>query len=230
MKLFYTLLVAITLLTACGDGENKNKSGRPKAIENGPVYVGDSVGNGIQYVYKNWVLVSEIPMKNKDAHGLAKEYYDDGKIHHERNFKEGYLHGKLVEYYPTGEKYIEADYTNNKLHGTKYRYKKDGTIVFEVPYNMGQPIPGIKEHDGSGKLIEQPTVVFTKHGNVLEMKMSDNNKSAEFFQLLDGDILRIQTDNGVGKVNIGSAKKGDIKVRATYKTMFNNKAAVDVEY
>ncbi|MDR1056373.1 MAG: hypothetical protein LBL90_11275 [Prevotellaceae bacterium] len=229
MRIVYSLVLAAALLfTACGSGDNKSK--KPKAKENGTQYVGDEQGNGIQYAYKNWILVSEIPMKEKDVHGLAKEYYDDGKIHFERNYNMGKLEGMVIEYYSTGEKYMETLYVNNKIDGTQYRYKKDGTIIFEVPYEKGLPIPGIKEHDANGKLVEQPTIVFTRKGGNLEMKMSNNTKAANFYQIVDTDKFKVPSEDGVGKLALGNAPKGSLKIRAAYRTAYGNMGAVEAQY
>ena len=168
-------------------------------------------------------------MKEYDAHGAWKEYYDDGKLRYEVNYERAKKEGLATEYYDTGEKYIATPYKDNKIDGTKYRYKKDGTVIFEAPYVKGDPIPGVKEYDMDGKLIEQPTIVFTRKGGNLEMKLSDN-KSAEFFQMVEGEKLKVPVENGVGKLILGSAKKGQINIRAIYKTGYGNKAAIDANY
>ena len=251
MKLVYSLIIAVALLfAACGGGSGENKQGKPKAIKEGPVYVGDENGNGVQYNYKDWKLVAEIPVKERNAHGTWTEYFDDGKIRLTIEYNMGMREGKSIEYYNTGEKYFESNYTNNKTDGTRYRYKKDGTIVFEIPYENGRPIPGIKEYDADGKLVEQPTIVFTRKGGNLEMKMSGRASSVEFYQWVkseyfktsgknadgtvyqwvEGEYFKVPTENGVGKLILGSAKKGQITIRAIYKTNYGNMAAVDCKF
>ena len=231
MKLAYSLIFTAALLfAACGGGSNDNKQEKPRAIENGPVYVGDEYGTGVQYTYKNYKIVSEIPMKGKAVHGTWKEYFEDGKIRATIEYNMGEKEGKAIEYYNTGETYIETIYTNNKIEGTRYRYKKDGTIVFEIPYQKGQPIPGIKEYDANGNLVEQPTIIFTRKGGNLEMKMSGMASSVEFYQIVPGERFKVPVENGVGKLTMGNAKKGQLNIRAIYKTMYGNMAAVDAQY
>lgn len=227
-KVYIYTLVAVLFLAACADGGNTNK--RPKSIANGPQYVGDSLGNGVRYVYKNYILVSEIPMTEQMAHGVCKEFYDDGKIKLELNYNMGMRDGMQTEFYETGEKYVETPFTDNKIDGTKYRYKKDGTVVFEVPYKKGLPVPGIKEYDGSGNLVEQPSIKFTRKGGTLEIKLSDDNASAEFYQVTEGELLKVPSEKGIGKLTLGNAKKGDLTIRASYKTAYGNKAAIDATY
>ena len=231
MKLIYSLIIIASLLfvAACG---GENTSGKPKAKENGEQYVGDEQGNGIHYVYKNWIIVREVPMKNGDAHGVWKEYYNDGKkLRLEINYSMGKKEGMSTEYYDTGEKYVETPYVNNKIDGTQYRYKKDGTIVFEIPYKNGMPIPEIKEYDSKGKLVDQPSIKLTRKGSSLEMSMSNETKSAKFYMITDDNkLMEIPTNDGIGMLALNGIQKGSLKIRGTYTTAYKNKAAVDTQY
>ena len=213
--LFLSTLMAA--LTSCGGNSSK------RTVSDGPYYDGDSLGNGVYYVFKNKIMISEIPMKEKMAHGSAKEWYNDGTLRREANYENGSLEGLSTEYYETGSVFCETPYVSNKIHGVQYKYKKDGSIASEAPFENGDPVPGIKEYK-EGVLIEQPTIVSVKTGKNIELRLSDNNKKAEFYMIsADGKKSKIQTDEGVGKYlsNIGGT------IRAVYTTPFGNNAAVD---
>ena len=219
MKIFHGLFLStlITALMSCGGDSSKIK------ISDGPYYDGDSLGNGIHYVFKNKVMISRIPMKEKMVHGLAEEWYNDGTLRRRANYDAGRLDGLSTEYYETGSVYSETPYVSNKIHGTQYKYKKDGSTASEIPFENGDPVPGIKEYK-DGVLIEQPSIVSVRKGQIVELKLSDNNKKVEFFMISpDGKRSKIQTENGIGKYF--SNVKGT--VRAVYTTSFGNKAAVD---
>ena len=66
-------------------------------------------------------------------HGLFKEYYEDGKIRIEYNYKNDEFNGLCKRYDEDGELESEYNYKDGKRHGL-FKYYEDGKIRAE--YNF----------------------------------------------------------------------------------------------
>ena len=90
-------------------------------------------------IYKNQILIF------KD--GIGKEYYSDGKIRFEGEFKDGKKwNGIFYNYH--GEK--EFEIKNGK--GEVKEYNLFGDLLFEGEYNNGERYKGI-EYNKNGKIL-----------------------------------------------------------------------------
>jgi len=64
------------------------------------------------------------------------EYYDEGTIKSELNFREGKLNGRILHYYPSGS--IKADmYFENGKQEKEARYYYDGGLLKEIAFYIG---------------------------------------------------------------------------------------------
>jgi Uncharacterized protein conserved in bacteria len=89
------------------------------------------------------------------ALGLAemkKEYYPSGKLHFERNYKDGKLEGISKRYYEGGKLWSEANCSNGKLEGITKNYFESGKLDFERNYKDGKQEGISRGYYKSGKL------------------------------------------------------------------------------
>jgi len=74
----------------------------------------------------------EVDYKNGKKEGVAKLYNSKGVVRGEFNFKNGIQDGLSKTYYDTGELLKEISFKNGKLEGVNREYAKDGTLLFEA--------------------------------------------------------------------------------------------------
>jgi len=98
--------------------------------------------NGIEYDKKG-NKKNEI----KDGIGKVKEYYDNGRLLFEGEYKNGLKNGKAKEYNISGRLEFDGEYLNGKKNGKAKEYDFNG-LSFDGEYKYGQRIKG-KEYSGS---------------------------------------------------------------------------------
>ena len=81
------------------------------------------------------------------------QYYSNGKIKQEINFKGEKKNGICTWYYENGNKQFEFNYKNGMLEGVSKRWNYDGIIQFEDNYKDGFKHGTSKAFDEGGKLI-----------------------------------------------------------------------------
>jgi len=85
--------------------------------------------------------------------GLVKQYYDDGSLFGEWNYKGGALEGISKVYYPkSGELKNEWSFKNNKLEGISRSYYKSGKLGEESNYKADKLDGVTKNYYEGGKL------------------------------------------------------------------------------
>jgi antitoxin component YwqK of YwqJK toxin-antitoxin module len=67
-----------------------------------------------------------------------REFYEDGTLKYEAQYKDGLLDGKKQGYYPTGELKVVSHYRENKLHGPYRELYENGQIKVLAYYENGQ--------------------------------------------------------------------------------------------
>lgn len=72
---------------------------------------------------------------------IVKEtnYYPNGEVQIEGEYKDGQKHGKWIHWYENGEKWLEENYQNGIKHGESVVYYKSGDIEYEANYQNGVP-------------------------------------------------------------------------------------------
>ena len=84
--------------------------------------------------------------------GLCRDFYDNGEIKLEKNYKAGVLHGSFVRYY------------------------KNGQVNIEMEYKEGSPIYGFKQYYKSGKLKAEK--IYQGNKQTLTRWFEEGQKSA----------------------------------------------------
>ena len=85
--------------------------------------------NGIQKeYYDNGNLRSERNYKNGNLNGISKLYHLDGYLLSKKNYKNGELHDEGWNYYQNGKVYIKSNYKNGKDDGVWKFYYPNGEI------------------------------------------------------------------------------------------------------
>ena len=100
--------------------------------------------------YENGKLASEIPYKNGERHGVQKWYYENGNLRYEIPYKNGKPHGVEKEYYENGNLWYETPYENGEWHGVEKAYYENGNLQAQVNYENGSAVSGVC---GDGKKI-----------------------------------------------------------------------------
>ena len=73
-------------------------------------------------------------VKNREMNGNFKEYYENGNIKIDVNYKEGKYDGICKEYYVNGNPKIDCIMKNGKLDGPYKEYSEDGTSLADYVY------------------------------------------------------------------------------------------------
>ena len=87
------------------------------------------------YGARLWV---ETPYKNGKKHGIAKRYYENGKLASEIPYKNGEIHGVAKGYYESGKLASETPYKNGEPHGVVKWYYENGKLMSEFPFENGE--------------------------------------------------------------------------------------------
>lgn len=104
----------------------------------------------IKYDKKQLEVVGTI--ENGQLGGLITEYYKDGKIVKEVNYKEGKQHGIEKRYFPDGKLEVEYYYENGEREGWGKIYHENGNLWIEAYYSNGDYNGEVKTYDKNGKL------------------------------------------------------------------------------
>ena len=84
--------------------------------------------------------------------GIVKEYYEDGKLKRELEYKNGALEGISRTYYQSGELMYEYNYKGGKLEGIARKYYRNGKVAYEWNYRDGKRDGITKSSNKSGLL------------------------------------------------------------------------------
>ena len=117
-------------------------------------------GVHIQY-WANGNLKSEEEFRNDTPHGYFRDFYRSGTRNRQGNYKRGLKHGTFLKYWPTGEKRTMANFQDDLEQGLTTDYYRDGTIKKEVPYEQGIVKGELKSYDKNGRLTKSKTFVGT---------------------------------------------------------------------
>ncbi len=107
--------------------------------------------------YSNGNIHKDHNYKNGVPHGSMKTYFDNGNLWQEYNFKSGEQHGKNIEYYEDGSVSIYHNFKDGKLHGLQEQYYPSGNLETRTTYENG--------------LIEGVHIYLSEDGDVIEEKI-----------------------------------------------------------
>jgi len=68
------------------------------------------------------------------------EYYEDGQISKEENYKNRKRVGKWISYYENGQIMVEKNYKDGKLDGKWNSYNRNGQSIGEGNYKDGKEV------------------------------------------------------------------------------------------
>ena len=192
MKLFKALLLALTLpfmLSACIfvpsaadelqqilDAAQETPEVERKLSEK--KYTGEK-----KYYYDDGKqLKTVIQYKDGYREGRAINYYKDGTICLDIEYKRGLKNGKYIWNYQSGKPYRVVYYTDDQLDGSYTEYQRNGDITFEANYSKGQPCTNFKHYDALGKrkkpielVIEDKGVHNQQHQYAIRFKDEELN-------------------------------------------------------
>lgn len=123
--------------------------------------------------YENGKLASEIPYKNGEPHGALKYYDDNGKLMSEASYENGKPHGMLKKYYENGNLEYETPFENGEQHGVAKEYYENGNVSYEAPYENGKLHGVVKQYYENGSLQAQVTY---ENGNIVSGVCGDGKE------------------------------------------------------
>jgi len=127
----------------------------------------DSEGKIITLMeYNNDFLISRERINHTDANGLRQgewlEFYPDGSVKTEKNYRNDLLHGYYKEYDEKGRLLVTLLYDNGKVTGTEIdnggeieienRYDEAGRLVYSGPFKDGVAVGIHREYDSEGRV------------------------------------------------------------------------------
>ena len=110
----------------------------------------DCADNGIEIVtlvlsknyYENGNLQTEENYKDGKREGLIKIYYENGNLRVEGNYKDDKLEGSIKGYYENGNLGAEGNFKDGKPEGSIKEYYENGNLKSEIFFKKGKPISG----------------------------------------------------------------------------------------
>ena len=104
-------------------------------------------------------------LKNNKQAGKWKTFYNNGKLHFIKEYKDGVLNGKIVEYYRTGKISYKGKFVNGKAINTATAYYESGKVKAENYFIDGEHVKQeVFFENGKLKYTRNPrTGIITKH-------------------------------------------------------------------
>jgi antitoxin component YwqK of YwqJK toxin-antitoxin module len=114
--------------------------------------------------YNNDFLISREKINTVDASGLRQgkwlDFWPDGTVKTERNYRDDMLHGYYKEYDEKAKLLVTLLYDNGKVTGTdidnsteieiENRYNDDGKLIYSGPFKDGVPVGIHREYNEDG--------------------------------------------------------------------------------
>ncbi|XOV94985.1 MAG: toxin-antitoxin system YwqK family antitoxin [Bacteroidota bacterium] len=157
MRSVYSIIL-LALFLSCQkplDQETKNEKNRTEGnIKEGLVKTYDDSGN----------VHTEINYKAGLKHGKSLLYHDGSdQIMLEMNYENGKRSGIARKYYEDGKVYAETPYVDDEVSGIVKLYYRSGKLKAEVPYHQSNSGLGLKEYFTSGELkTDMPEIMVRK--------------------------------------------------------------------
>jgi antitoxin component YwqK of YwqJK toxin-antitoxin module len=134
MKIFRLsiLLLQVSLMISCGEKE-KTREAPPTASPPAK----EIAYKKLDYVEHGGVGIYTDPETGKPFDGIARDWHDKDKtkLRLEYPFKSGKLHGVAREWYPDGKKLAETTWVDGQRTGKNTEWNKDGTLFRERVYD-----------------------------------------------------------------------------------------------
>lgn len=138
------------------EGENKAyfSNGRIRSITG---YTNDNLEGEYRLYNEKGALMQKKVFKNGELNGPYQEYFQVGEILPEFDitYRDGLIEEKAVEYYANGDVFAEMDFKNGKQHGSEKKYHKNNNLFSETLYINGEPYGTYETFYSNGKLQER---------------------------------------------------------------------------
>ena len=86
-------------------------------------------------------LVQDYTKEEKESNlQQGKEYYGNGQLRYDGEYKDGKFHGKGKDYHMSGQLFYEGEYKDGKRAGQGKFYDEYGRIVCEGEWQNGKLI------------------------------------------------------------------------------------------
>ncbi|MCB0800705.1 MAG: toxin-antitoxin system YwqK family antitoxin, partial [Bacteroidales bacterium] len=116
--------------------------------------------------YNNDFLISRSRINRTDESGMKQgewlDFYPDGSIKSEKNYRDDLLHGYYKEYDDRGRLLVTLLYDNGKMTGTeidnsaeieiKNRYDDSGKLIYSGPFKEEVPVGIHREYNADGTI------------------------------------------------------------------------------
>lgn len=232
----YLMSAALLFLLACNSEPKKETSENASKENSGLEIVKRPFQNSEQIEYEISVVKG-----TAIKHGMQKRYYLHGSLYSAIPYVAGKKQGVAYTYYQAAldrEPLVwkEQPYEEDELHGMCMRYHRSGTLQAEYEYKNGLRAVGLKEYTESGKAIEAPSLLLTKHriatGYLIQARLNDDFDNVDYYigDLLEGKYMpkkmkALQTRNNIGEVVV-SQTSGTVTITAEYSTRYRNRGVV----
>jgi hypothetical protein len=113
--------------------------------------------------HDNGRIMSEMRLdEQRNRHGLAKQFFETGKLKSEIHYKHGDKE-RAVQYYENGNVQMEFLYKDGLKHGKRTRYWENGKIQSILEYDKDRPKKGLIEYNKKGQKIGKYPELIVKH-------------------------------------------------------------------
>jgi len=135
------LLCLVLAFIGCKDRETQftyydDAKTKPKEVFEVDKETGKKDGKYKEF-YKNGQVKTEAQYKDGNGDGPYKEYYENGQVSKETQYKEGYAEGPYKEYYKNGQVKKEVLYKGGKADGTYKEYYENGQVCMDIVFKDG---------------------------------------------------------------------------------------------
>jgi len=122
--------------------------------------------------YPNGNIFKDQNFKHGVPNGSMLSYFENGNIKKEENFIDGQWNGFIKEFYEDGSRNIIESFKDGKSHGIKEQYYPSGNLEFRANYEDG--------------LLEGVSVYLQDNGDIIEEKIMQHhiNITNELMQLM----------------------------------------------
>ena len=122
---------------------------------------------------------------------IEERYYGDGGLRSRMEYYEdGYHLARYTEYYPDGELKYESNYKPNRVFENEFQYYSDGTLRYEKFYNNGL-LEIVKRYDPDGVLTLQESY---EEGTRITSEEYNNGIIFQRKEFWSNGYLKIQED------------------------------------
>ncbi len=138
MKTFSAFTICLILLTSCGNGDGTNSETTSVDSEGGEISAIDSSYCNcdeltLDQPYNHfWRFERRIGYT-----GVCEDFFSDGKLRMTKNFVDGKLHGKVFTYYQNGRLHEEKEFDMNFQTGEQIIYTNKGEVKLHALYKRG---------------------------------------------------------------------------------------------